>query len=153
MAKGTGGQSGGPGSGRGQRGRASTDADTVLGEKIGNQGGSNPGGVYRGTDGVERYVKFYSDPAQAHGEVLANSIYNDLGLSAPSSIAFEKDGHTAFASKMIKDSQGELGKVGLTEARAKRFMGGFAADVLTANWDAAGLTLDNVIERKGGTPR
>ncbi len=88
----------------GGRGRALT-SDVVLAEQIGGQGGSNPGGVYRGADGVERYVKFYNDPAQAHGEALANTIYNALGLSAPKSVVVDRGGSAVFASNLIKDEE------------------------------------------------
>lgn len=119
-------------------------AATILAEKVAGPGGSNPGGVYKGADGVLRYVKFYADPAQAHGEHLANQIYRDLGHQAPDSQVFETPkGTTAYASKIIPDTK-ELQHVGLTPERARAVLDGFAADIVTANWDAVGLVHDNV---------
>ena len=124
-------------------------ADNILGEKIGNAQGSNDGGFYKGKDGVERYVKFYTDPAQAHCEHLANSIYRDLGIGAATSATFQKDGHTAYASEIIKDAK-TLKQAGLTTDRAKQAMKGFVADVLTGNWDVVGTGMDNMVVLKNG---
>lgn len=121
-----------------------TPAENILHEQIGPATGSNPGGVYRGADGVERYVKFYSDPAQAHGEHLANELYRELGLAAPMSQTFTASGRSAYASELVEGVT-TLGKAGLTETRAKKILEGFAADVLLANWDAAGANLDNIL--------
>lgn len=119
--------------------------ETILHQKIGDAKGSNPGGLYRGADGVERYVKFYDDPAQAHGEHLANLIYKELGQEAPDSIAFVlPDGRTGYASNIISGGR-TLSQAGLTEARAKAILDGFAGDVLTGNWDAIGASLDNIL--------
>jgi hypothetical protein len=99
--------------------------------------------VYRGSDGVDRYVKFYDDPAQAAGEHLANKIYAELGLGSLESTTFEHEGKLAYASKMLPKAE-QIGKK-LTPDLAKKALDGFAADVLLANWDAAGLGLDNMV--------
>lgn len=117
------------------------DAATILATKTGNAKGSNEGGFYTGADGVARYVKFYKDPAQAHGEVLANSIYKSLGHGAPTGVTVEHEGKQLYAGTILKGKT--LGDAGLTRERARKFMEGFAADVLTGNWDAAGLSVDN----------
>lgn len=128
-------------------------ADTILAEKVGGQAGSNEGGLYRGADGVERYVKFYDDPAQAQLEHLANVIYDDLGLGRVKSELFEArhpktgDKVTAYASTIIPGEP--LKTAGLTPKVAQTVMKGFAADVLTANWDAVGMGLDNVLVPTG----
>jgi ADP-ribose pyrophosphatase YjhB (NUDIX family) len=125
------------------------DASVVLGTKLGSQQGSNEGGFYRGTDGIERYVKFYKDAGQAPAEHLANNIYNDLGHAAPKSNVFEHNGKQAYASEIIKDVK-TLGSVGLTKENAREAMKGFVADVLVGNWDAAGQSLDNMVVGPGG---
>ena len=119
-------------------------AENILGTKLAGPGGSNAGGIYLGKDGVERYVKFYDDPSQAHGEHLANQIYKDLGHDAPVSTTFEHEGKTAYASVIVKGVQ-TLGDAGLTKERARDAMKGFIGDVLTGNWDAAGLHHDNMV--------
>ena len=119
-------------------------AGLVLGQQLAGPGGSNPGGVFQGTDHVKRYVKFYGDEAQAYGEHLANAIYHDLGFEAPTSQVFESKGKASYASVLMAGKQ-ELGKTGLSKERAEQILEGFAADVLTGNWDAVGLVHDNVL--------
>jgi ADP-ribose pyrophosphatase YjhB (NUDIX family) len=126
-------------------------ASAIMAKQVGAQGGSNKGGVYEGTDGVKRYVKLYNDPSQAAGEHLANRIYSELGHHAPDSQVFVgPHGDHAYASKIV-DHTVELGKVGVTPERAQSILKGFAADVLTANWDAVGLVHDNVKFKAGTT--
>ncbi len=122
----------------------------VAHEQIGGQGGSNPGGMYRGKDGVERYVKHYSDPAQAVGEATANTIYRALGINAPASaVSRRADGGLSFASERVPAFT-ELGKTGITPALAKHVLDGVAADMLLANWDVVGLVHDNIGVTKDG---
>ena len=120
------------------------DASTILGTKLAGPGGSNDGGLYLGTDGKKRYVKFYTDPSQAHTETLANNIYRALGSDAPVSQAFMHEGKLAYASEIVEGGK-TLGDAGVTKERAQKFMKGFVGDVLTGNWDAVGMTKDNVL--------
>lgn len=137
-------------------------AETILAQNTGSPRGSNTGeanakaggamgGFYTGSDGVKRYVKFYEDPTQAHCEHLANSIYRDLGLSAPDSQLFKdpKTGALGYASRIFEGGE-TLQKAGLNEDRAKKFMKGFTGDVLTGNWDAVGTGMDNAMVLPGG---
>ncbi len=129
----------------------------ILHQKTGTAQGSNQGGFYTGTDDVDRYVKFYDDPTQAAGEHTANRIYRDLGIAAPESELFRgPDGRMVYASK-IMENDGTLsvldgsGTADEKKAAAQKALDGFAADVLTANWDAAGLSMDNMVRLKDGS--
>lgn len=124
-------------------------ADVILAKQIEGQKGSNPGGLYLGSDGVQRYVKFYPDETQAYCEHLSNEIYRGLGLKAPVSALFENAGRVTYASEILPTT-GTVGASGLTKATADEILEGFMADVLTANWDAVGSGLDNVVLLKGG---
>lgn len=138
-------------------------ADVILGPKrsapnangfyydqqTGGKGGSNPGGFFMGSDGVQRYVKFYDQPGQGYGEHLANEVYRLLGLNAPKSTLFQHEGKLAYASELLP-IEGTVGQKGLTKPVAKEILNGFAADLLTANWDAVGQGLDNVVILAGG---
>lgn len=124
-------------------------ADVILHQQEGGQAGSNAGGFYRGTDGVLRYVKFYKEEGQALSELAANEVYRALGIKAPNSETFQHNGQTVFASEVM-DVEGTIKNLGLTKKDAKEILKGFAADVLTANWDAVGTGLDNVVRLKGG---
>lgn len=126
-------------------------ATTVLGTRTGKAQGSNSlgsSGFWKGTDGVDRYVKEYADPAQAHAEHLANNIYNDLGVKAPESMVFEHQGKTLYASKILEGGK----QLGLSPSKsdAVAVARGFAADVLTANWDAVGQSGDNILKLPDG---
>lgn len=124
--------------------------ENILHEKTGNARGSNEGGFYRGKDGVNRYVKFYKDPTQAHSEHLTNKIYKDLGLEAPNSQVFKMpDGRYAYASDLYEGGK-VLGAVANQIEHAKDAMNGFVADVFVGNWDAAGLSLDNMMVLSNG---
>jgi len=122
----------------------------IMDKQVGPQKGSNPGGLYEDKDGTKRYVKLYAEEGQGIGEKISNEIYRRLGHTAPESILFTRtNGKLGFASKII-ENEGTLEKVGLTKERALKVLDGFAADVLTANWDAVGLALDNIVVLKGG---
>ena len=122
-----------------------TRADATA-RQVGKQAGSNPGGLFAGTDGVTRYVKFYDDPAQAYGEAVANRAYRELGLEAPVSELVRDGERIVGVANGIVDHTGTLGSLkGLPKGRSRETLKGYAADAWLANWDAVGLSLDNVV--------
>lgn len=130
------------------------DGANIMATNTGGAGGSNTGGFYTGKDGVERYVKLYDNPGQAHGEHLSNQLYRDLGIDAPESELFEyvdEKGtkRTGYASRILPGAK-QLREVGLTKERADKILDGFAADAFTANWDAVGLVQDNIVVLPNG---
>lgn len=125
------------------------NAAQIMQQQIAGPGGSNEGGVYLGSDGVKRYVKLYKDPSQASGEHLANQIYADLGLGKVKSAVFDHHGNIAYASDLIEGAQ-TLGKKGITKELANQALDGLVGDMVTANWDAVGLSLDNMMVTKEG---
>jgi hypothetical protein len=125
-----------------------TAAD-IMKTQVSGPKGSNPGGIYRGVDGKERYVKLYSNPAQAIGEHVANRVYADLGLGRVKSQLFEYQGKLAYASDIIEGAT-PIGQAGLTPELARKALDGLVGDLVTANWDAAGATLDNLLVTKAG---
>ena len=125
---------------------------TVLGTKTGGAAGSNAlgkSGFWTGTDGVQRYVKEYANPAQAHVEHLANQLYNDLGVKAPESRVFQHEGKTLYASTILPGGK----PLGLSPSKgdAREVARGFAADVFLANRDALGYSGDNVLKLPDGS--
>lgn len=132
---------------------SSGDRVDYMAEKITGQKGSNPGGTYKGSDGVSRYVKFYGNPNRGRGECVANTIYNDLGIGAPKSTVFTApNGKEAFASDIISGGK-ILNEEGLNKENSQAILKGFAADVLTANWDSVGLVHDNILMKGGQANR
>jgi predicted GNAT family acetyltransferase len=122
-------------------------AVNVTESKVAPASGSNAGGVYVGSDGIKRYVKFYKDPTQGEGEVAANKIYNDLGIQAPQSqTSTTPDGKKVFASVILPSTIPAMSSPsGVGKAVAQDVAKGFAADVLMKNWDVVGLTGDNLV--------
>lgn len=125
-------------------------AETVMVKRIGDAKGSNPGGLYEDADGKKWYVKQYTSPMQAKNEFTTNELYRSLGLRVPvSKVIQSADGALSIATSYIENTK-TLAEVGLTKERADDILDGFAADVLTANWDAVGLELDNIIYAADG---
>jgi hypothetical protein len=126
--------------------------DSLLKGKIAGAKGSNPGGIYKTEAGEQYYVKQYANPAQGHGENLANALYSKLGLKTPESVTgVASNGQQLYASKWMKGLKGTAKELGYDSNQARKFMDGFLADVLTANWDAAGTGLDNFGFLEDGT--
>lgn len=123
-----------------------TRAETVAGDVIMgvNQnvplGGSNNAQLWLGKDGTKRVVKFYPDPQQGYQEHLSNQLYRQLGHNAPESGVFTHQGKVGYWSRYEEGVK----KFVLNETNANQVLDGFAADILTANWDVMGLSMDNV---------
>lgn len=115
-------------------------------EKIGGQGGSNPGGTYRAPDGTKYYVKWPADKAHAQNEMLAAKLYEKLGINAPEiRLVDGVGGKVGIASKIIDDLQ----NAGTDIRKAAGAQEGFVADAWLANWDVVGASYDNLL-MKGG---
>lgn len=109
--------------------------------KIGENLGSNDGGLYKDAAGYEYYVKFYEDPNQARVETVSNNIYEHLGIHAPRSEIGAIGNKTAYISRVIEGHE-RVGKENLKNSYSVRK--GFVADAFLANWDVAGLGFDNL---------
>jgi hypothetical protein len=126
-----------------------THAEKLMLHKSGSQLGSNEGGTYVGADGKSRYIKFYKNPLQAASEKLTLQIYKDLGHGVPHAELIEHGGKKGIASELIEgkklDKHLKEGSPESIKEASRDFLKGFTTDVLTANWDAAGLTHDNAL--------
>lgn len=121
--------------------------------QIGPQRGSNPGGQYQAPDGRRFYLKFYADPDQARAEVAAFGVYRALGVDTLEARIVERaapDGQRRLA--IATAWREDLAR--LDPSDAPRFAGDLAriyhGSVLTANWDVAGLDLDNLAVSQAG---
>ncbi len=118
----------------------------VTTRQVSGQAGNNSGGLFAGSDGIRRYVKFYDDPVQSYGEAVANRAYRELGIDAPESVLVRDGDAVVGVANEIIDHTGTLGAVRrLPKGRSKEVLKGFTADVWLANWDAVGLGLDNIV--------
>lgn len=110
---------------------------------VSGQLGSNPGGLYKGADGILRYIKLYPNSSQAFCEHIANFVYNKLGLLAPKSTIFFVNDTVYYASEFIDDLE-KLSSSTITKKLSEKVVKGLVADMILSNWDVIGLTFDNI---------
>lgn len=112
-------------------------------KKVGSKtGGSLPGAVYRDAQGHDWLVKQTKSADLSHNEVLAGKLYKAAGVLVPT-VELVKDGDKMFVgSKMLKFYSEDANEVKKGELPGLR--DGFAVDAWLGNWDAAGLTYDNI---------
>lgn len=111
-------------------------------KKISGPMGSNPGGVYASPDGTKHYVKLYANKEQGQSEILANKIYNHLGILAPDSTHVIVDGKDGVASPMLDGAK----SMNASEIRSHSgYAKGVVADAYLANHDVIGLVNDNIL--------
>lgn len=116
-------------------------------EKVGDQQGSNNGGIFKDKSGQKWYCKFPSDPDVVRNEFLAAKFYQMLGVGVPNLKLVEKDGKLGIASKWV-DGLKKAGAGKLSEAHGVHEA--FAIDAWLGNWDVVGLSNDNLLLDKDG---
>ena len=110
-------------------------------QKVGEQIGSNPGGVYTHINGNKYYVKHLPTPEHAKNELLASKLYEAAGAPVPP--------HT-----LVDEGEGKLGVAKLwmsgvesikptDPAHLEKAQRHFATHAWLANWDAVGASYDN----------
>lgn len=134
------------------------EAQELLGddlERIGDKpGGSLPGfkARHKGS-GEEWIVKFTASEDVARNEVLAAQLYRLAGVEVPDvRLVRMADGRPAVASKVIADVRQDQGLLTGGKAPAD-VMQNFAVDAWLANWDAVGLSFDNLVFAGGRAVR
>lgn len=126
--------------------RRAVGAD-ILAEPLGKaSSGSTPGGFYKGSDGVERYVKF-QDPVRNLNEHANNEAYRDFGRLAPESQVVDVPASdatqgfdTAVASKRLGPEWVSLVEdpSRFSPAVARDYVRGVPTDIVLGNLDVAG---------------
>ncbi|MCQ9378817.1 phage minor head protein [Methyloversatilis sp. XJ19-49] len=111
--------------------------------KIGEQRGSNPGGLYLDTDtGLQWYLKQPASEDIARNEVLAGKLYELAGVEVPELHFVQFEGRATVASRIVDGlSKATPEKLATTAGTAE----GFAVDAWLANWDVIGLGFDNLL--------
>jgi hypothetical protein len=122
------------------------DLTPVPGSRL---GGSTGAQLMEDSRGNRYVVKRGSSPQHLQEEFNAEQLYRALGVPIPDS-RMDDDGQPAKISRFIKGTplnelEGSAKKDAIKQLRKH-----FAADVLLANWDVAGLDLDNVIIGQDG---
>lgn len=109
--------------------------------KVGEQKGSNPGGVYQSPTGDRYYIKSM-DEAHARNELLAARLYSLAGSKTLDYVPVKPDGDVHYvATKFETLDKDNVSKLSPSERAQAR--GQFATHAWLANWDAAGTGGDN----------
>lgn len=115
-------------------------------KKVGNQLGSNEGGTYEAPDGSKYYVKTPKSPLHAGNEVLASALYRRADVDgADTFFGVDEAGNMVTVSPILPDAKPDMAKKIDEPSYKKALQSGFAVDAWLANWDVAGLAMDNVV--------
>ena len=124
--------------------KASSKVDVSGWKKIGGQRGSNPGGTFTDSAGVEHYIKTPSTPLHAENESLASTLYNMLGVNAADVQVGDDNGQVKTVSKIVQGARSA------TSSDKKQMQSAFVADAWLGNWDA--VLNDNTLIDSSGKP-
>jgi SPP1 gp7 family putative phage head morphogenesis protein len=114
-------------------------------KKIGEQAGSNPGGLYYDNDtGIKWYIKRPPSDDHARNEVLAAKLYESGGIEVPNvQLITDMDGNLRVASQIVDGLEKDATK--LASGNIANVKEGFVFDAWLANWDVVGLSFDNML--------
>jgi hypothetical protein len=129
--------------------------------KTGGQKGSQLGGSFTAPNGSTYYVKASKSEDHARNEVLANNLYQALGVHVPKTeLVHIEGGHfpgnegtLGTQSRMLEGSTKNLPQQLKNDPQYKaEFYENFAIDAWLGNWDVIGAGFDNVVTTFGGKP-
>lgn len=121
---------------------AKTGAVDFTATPISGAAGATSGGMFRGSDGVERYIKFVSDK-MARSEAANASAYADFGVGNLPLEVGEQDGRSLLMSKRLGKEWKTVDQLmaegaPMSPQMAREYVRGVPADVVLGNWDVAG---------------
>jgi hypothetical protein len=124
-------------------------------EQVRSLGGSTGATLVRDPNTGDLYVmKRGGSPDHLREEALADSLYQALGLRVPEFKVFEEGDRPVKLARFIEGE--DLASVlrgrntRLKNKVLRQLREGFGVDALLANWDVAGLDLDNILVDKDG---
>jgi hypothetical protein len=114
----------------------------ILAERLSGPGGKTPGGFFRGSDGVVRYVKVDKDATHSAVEAGNAQMYAALGRKVPDMRAVElPDGKLAIASEAFGPEWKELDQIEdwsqLPQSVRDSYAAGVPIDFIMGNWDVS----------------
>lgn len=113
-------------------------------DRIGPQGGSNPGGIFQHRESGEKwYIKTPASEDIARNEVLAAELYRLAGIEVPELRLIKVGQQQGLASKFIEGLEQNAAR--LQAGKVQGIGEGFAVDAWLANWDVVGLEFDNLL--------
>jgi hypothetical protein len=113
-------------------------------KKTGGQRGSNPGGTFTDSAGVEHYIKTPDTPLHAENEALASTLYKMVGVNAADVRVGDDGGKAKTVSKIVQGTRSA------TSSDKKQMQSAFVADAWLSNWDA--VLNDNTLIDSSGKP-
>nr|WP_320190748.1 hypothetical protein [uncultured Desulfobacter sp.] len=113
--------------------------DIRLMERVGGQLGTNPAGIYSGSDGQRYYVKILETPMHARNEFLAAKLYQLIG--APVFNYLHSIDPCQIVTRWVELDKKKI--LHFSESERRQAQCWFAVHAWTANWDAAGFDGDN----------
>lgn len=114
----------------------------IFYERLSGPKGKTPGGMFRGTDGVIRYIKADKDPAHSAIEAGNAAMYRDLGRKVPDLRVVQlPGGHAALASEAFGPEWKELHQIhdwsALPASVRDSYAEGVPVDFIMGNWDVS----------------
>jgi 8-oxo-dGTP pyrophosphatase MutT (NUDIX family) len=121
-------------------------------KQVGDQKGSNKGGLFVDPTGKQWYVKSLKSEDHAKSEVLAAALYHAAGIDVPE-VRRGDNASTGWknvvVSPIVPNSSSAAGKLSNDVVFKAKVQGGFAVDAWLANHDVVGLSLDNILDANG----
>jgi hypothetical protein len=114
----------------------------VFAERLSGAHGKTPAGFFRGSDGVERYIKLDKDSAHSYAEVGNARMYAALGRRVPDLTPIElPNGQVAIASTRLGPEWKELHQIEdwsqLPQSVRDSYAAGVPVDFIMGNWDVS----------------
>lgn len=115
--------------------------------QVGEQSGSNEGGLFEDPDGNRYYVKKPKSESHARNEALASAFYEEAGvLYGGVYLGKDADGNTVLVSPIVPNSSPDFKDRYVVDPNIKqKAQEDFVFDAWLRNWDSVGLNFDNMI--------
>lgn len=127
------------------KGTLDNPTDTTGWKKVGDKKGSNAGGTYEDESGQQHYIKETKSSDHQRSELLAEALYQKLGVATLERTAHKLDGKPAVGAPLAKLKRFDPYD---PEHRAEA-QKDFVAHAFLGNWDAVGQSYDNLAFKDG----
>ena len=116
-------------------------------EQVSGKKGSNEGGLFKDKKlDTLHYLKWPNGDVRAKVEGLTGMLYAHADVPVPNIRVVDFQGKSAVMSDWIEDAQ----PMTVAQMKAhKDVLSGFVVDAWLANWDAVGLSADNIVKGPG----
>lgn len=135
----------------GLSGRAAVEAGDFRGlKRVGGQRGSNPAALFEDEDGQRWYVKAQKSPEHANNEALASALYRKTYTITTPEVHTGSGAPGLGEGPQTASEWLDVEQPNFDDPIFQRdIKSSFATHAWLANWDAAGMGMDNVAVEKG----